>query len=187
MESKLPPDQIFIFDDVITDEWCNDLIKIIKEEATQKDTWRPTNNVECYPLEVCDIADKEMSKKVDNMICKILNIVCEIFIKEYGLLCNHDCGYTLRKIVGPTRLHTDGLQDLEQHLDIGARQMSVIIALNDDYEGGEFIFPEQNNRKIKLKRGQLIAFPPYWTHPHKVEHLLNETCRYTINTWIHGR
>ena len=36
--------------------------------------------------------------------------------------------------------------------------MSVIIALN---EGGEFNFINQNF-KIKLKKGQLIAFPPYF-------------------------
>ena len=42
--------------------------------------------------------------------------------------------------------------------------MSVIIALNDDYEGGEFYFPKQDY-KVKLKKGDIICFPPYHTHP----------------------
>ncbi len=61
--------------------------------------------------------------------------------------------------------------------------MSVIIALNDDYEDGTFHFPNQKF-SVKLKKGQLIAFPPYWTHLHGVEELKNDTFRYTINTWL---
>ena len=62
--------------------------------------------------------------------------------------------------------------------------MSIIIALNDDYEGGEFYFPTQDF-KIKLKKGQIIAFPPYWTHPHMVDSPTDGTYRYTINTWLY--
>ena len=63
------------------------------------------------------------------------------------------------------------------------RSVSVIIALNGDYDGGEIVFPCQNF-KTKLKQGEAIAFPPYWTHPHYTEDLKNNTFRYTINTWL---
>tara|TARA_Y100000996_G_scaffold62569_1_gene42443 strand:- start:9 stop:200 length:192 start_codon:yes stop_codon:yes gene_type:complete len=62
--------------------------------------------------------------------------------------------------------------------------MSIIIALNSDYEGGEFYFPKQDYR-IKLKQGDIICFPPYYTHPHMVDPVLNRTYRYTINTWLY--
>ena len=62
--------------------------------------------------------------------------------------------------------------------------MSIIICLNDDYEDGEFYFPIQDFR-IKLKKGQIIAFPPYWTHQHMVSTPTNNTYRYTINTWLY--
>ena len=62
------------------------------------------------------------------------------------------------------------------------RTISCIIALNSNYSGGYFEFPVQKI-SLKLKRGDLIIFPPYWTHPHKVSEPLNETSRYTINTW----
>ena len=61
--------------------------------------------------------------------------------------------------------------------------MSVIIALNDDYEGGELVFPNQDV-VVKLKKGQAVAFPPYWTHPHYTNEPLNGTFRYTVNTWL---
>jgi hypothetical protein len=62
------------------------------------------------------------------------------------------------------------------------RNMAVVVALNGDYEGGDFCFPEQG-RTIKLKKGQAIAFPPYWTHPHYTKDLEGGTVRYTVNCW----
>lgn len=185
---KLPKNEIFVFDDVINAEGCNELIKIINEYAIHKDQWRPSNNVECYPLAVAEIKDENVRKRMDDMIFKIINPICKIFQNEFSIPCTCDCGYTLRKIVGATRIHTDGIgndSNLKMFNKDNIRQMSVIIALNGDYDGGEFVFTEQNVR-IKLKRGQLIAFPPFWTHPHKVETPLNDTVRYTVNTWLCG-
>ena len=96
--------------------------------------------------------------------------------------------YCLRKIYGATREHKDGILSQNDKTNKSVfknqiRNMSVIIALNDDYDGGEFYFPIQDY-KIKLKKGDIILFPPYWTHPHKVNPPLNRTYRYTINTWL---
>jgi hypothetical protein len=50
------------------------------------------------------------------------------------------------------------------------RKLSVSIALNDDYEGGELdlvvssIRPENTVHSIKLGKGSAIVFPPYLTH-----------------------
>ena len=72
------------------------------------------------------------------------------------------CGFsspTLRKIKGATRWHKDGAI-VPKRVHNGMcpaselRNMSIIIALNCD--------PEQGCT-IKLKRGQAVAFPPYWT------------------------
>ena len=61
--------------------------------------------------------------------------------------------------------------------------MALIIALNSDYDGGEFNFPFQNF-KTKLKQGEVIIFPAAHTHPHEVSSPENGTLRYTINTWL---
>jgi len=96
----------------------------------------------------------------------------------------------LRKINGPTRVHVDGaislvpINDPPNYKNRGTdvRLFSVIIALNSDYEGGEFFFPRQDIT-IKLKAGEALIFPPYWTHPHSTNDL-NGTFRYTINSWL---
>ena len=89
-----------------------------------------------------------------------------------------------RKLTGRTKLHTDNIFIDTDKNNLHTRAMSVIIALND-YEGGEFYFPIQK-KTIKLKKGQAITFPPYWTHPHEVSEPQNGTVRYTINTWLLG-
>jgi predicted 2-oxoglutarate/Fe(II)-dependent dioxygenase YbiX len=96
---------------------------------------------------------------------------------EYAVICNETEDIQYRKIFDSTKLHYDGIDEGS------VRSLSVILALNDDYEGGELVFPFQDY-KIKLKRGQLIAFPPYWTHPHYTNDLENGTFRYTINFWL---
>jgi hypothetical protein len=59
--------------------------------------------------------------------------------------------------------------------------MSVLIYLNDNYEGGEIVFPKQNI-KIKPKSGMLIAFPGNEMYPHLVEPCYGDL-RYTISLW----
>jgi hypothetical protein len=109
-----------------------------------------------------------------------------------------NCGYMLRKIFGPTLLHIDSLfsdklfniiyrKKYNECIKINmntniVRNASAIFTLNDDYDGGLFCFPKFN-LSLKLKKGSVIVFPPYWTHAHYTTELLNNTFRYTITTW----
>jgi len=107
--------------------------------------------------------------------------------------CNYNSGYILRKIYGNTRLHSDGINEI-QEANITfvkenhkgnykmIRNTTVIISLNDDYEGGNFNFPYYDI-SIRLKKGSILLFPPFWTHTHSTDDLLNDTFRYTITTW----
>ena len=65
------------------------------------------------------------------------------------------CGMQLRKIHGPTRIHIDTPTGINK-----IRWYSVIVALNNDYEGGELSFYLQD-LKIKLKAG-LSTIPSTW-------------------------
>jgi len=95
-----------------------------------------------------------------------------------------DIHVMLRKIDGATKSHADGVINTPKVVSTtnNVRIFSVIIALNSDYEGGELCFPKQDI-SIKLKVGEAVIFPPYWTHPHHTN-ALNGTFRYTINTWL---
>lgn len=101
-------------------------------------------------------------------------------ILPWGFL---DC-LNFRKVYGETRQHCDCLINVHNsnitainNNDVLSdykmvRNASIIFTLNDDYEGGEFYFPIQG-LKIKMKKGSVVIFPPYWTHPHEVSSVLH--------------
>jgi predicted 2-oxoglutarate/Fe(II)-dependent dioxygenase YbiX len=182
----LPKNQIFVFDNVLSLELCSELRKIIDKYATTTEksvvSGSNVNGLTCGLVEI----DEELVEKWENIMFKTIGKIINLVKSEtFVIPMVHDTGYQLRKIYGPTKLHVDGLvyDKNEKYIELDRiRTASIIIALNSDYEGGEFVFPEQDVR-IKLKAGQAIVFPPYWTHPHKTEEL-NGTYRYTVNTWL---
>lgn len=112
---------------------------------------------------------------------------------------NLNSGFILRKIYGPTRLHSDGISSnitgksniafidttnnwCSNMDNLYIRTAGLVFQLNDDYAGGLFRFPKYNI-EIKLEKGSVIIFPPYWTHQHDTSELENNSYRYTVTTW----
>jgi len=130
--------------------------------------------------------NKILNKKIDNLLFNVIKNLISHLRKEnkIPILDNiiADTGYQFCKIFGESTSRFDGVHGFIE--DTKERFLSVIICLNDDYEGGEICFPVQN-RIIKMKKGDILVYPPYWTHPHYSNDLLNKTYRYTINTWLY--
>ena len=184
---EMPKNNIFLIEDFISHEHCDEIIDIINTYANEEENWGENANVKCDYINLVQLSNDELKDKYDKIIYNYIHKFIRILHFEYKINCKGDAGYCLRKIKGATRFHIDGITHdpkLNNILKSSIRNMSVIIALNDDYEGGTFHFPHQNFN-VKLKKGQLIAFPPYWTHLHGVESPANGTFRYTINTWLH--
>ena len=56
----------------------------------------------------------------------------------------------------------------------------MIGALNDNYQGGEFIMFD--DYEIKLKKGDFLLFPSVFLYPHLVKPVTKGT-RYTFVSW----
>lgn len=178
---------------ILSKEYCNEVIGIIDEVIESKknriEKWERKQNVNClyFYSHHKNFIGNEKIKKLEDTIFKIISKLVGCLQYKFNIKSTGDSGYCYRKIYGPTRIHTDGIIHNAENNRISIRKvrnMSVIIALNSDYEGGEFYFPKQDYR-IKLKQGDIICFPPYHTHPHMVDTVLNRTYRYTINTWLY--
>lgn len=188
-------DNIYLIKNVFDSDKCNEIVTFIKENKSlhKYNKVDNKNNVECTFININDNKTNNYILLLDDFIKnKIVDILKLVISKNIFFKSNvFDNGYTLRQIQGGTGLHTDGIFDrcIEQqpysHSRPRPRILSIIINLNDDYDDntGEFNFPKQNV-KIKLKMGEIICFPPYWTHPHEVSSVVSGQCRYTINTWI---
>ena len=75
------------------------------------------------------------------------------------------------------------------HVDncyLNTRTLSVIINLNDDYEGGDLLFFNQEGKEIKrlkLERNSIVFFPSNFMYPHMIEPITKGT-RYSIVAWL---
>jgi len=75
-------------------------------------------------------------------------------------------------------LHYDGPTETGRHI-------SAILYVNDDYEGGELVFP-LHNIWIKPKAGTLVMFPSSWAYQH-IAQPVTKGMKYAIVTWLHDR
>ena len=80
---------------------------------------------------------------------------------------------------GKYEIHTD-------HYTNAPRHLSIIINLNNTYEGGHLIFTDQKNKEIKrlkLNKGSTIFFPSNFMYPHSIQPITKGT-RYSIVRWL---
>ena len=80
---------------------------------------------------------------------------------------------------GKYNVHTD-------HLTNSYRHLSVIMNLNNEYEGGELIFTDQKEKeikKLKLGKGSIVFFPSNFMYPHGIQPVKKGT-RYSIVAWL---
>ena len=80
---------------------------------------------------------------------------------------------------GKYTVHTD-------HFSSCTRHLSVIINLNNDYEGGDLVFTDQKEneiKRLKLNERTIVFFPSNFMYPHMIEPIIKGT-RYSIVAWL---
>jgi len=175
---------IYTTSNLLTNAQCDYIANYIESNSSlwQKRMIDNTTNVECKFMQLTSnvkdytLLDKFIFSKVGILIRKITK-------EKSGFYGTNDDGYTLCKIVGGTNLHCHGIKSKNGRFGNFVRCLSIIIVLNDDYDGGVFCFPKQG-LKFRVQKGQAIMFPPYWTHPHSVTSVGEGQARYAVNTWI---
>ena len=95
---------IFIIENVISETLSDQLIEIIdsKSTNTKKEKMEKNQNVNCDYIHL-------ENTRFENQIIEIIKYIIEYNYISYKILSKGDSGYCLRKIYGPTRLHSDGL------------------------------------------------------------------------------
>lgn len=75
---------------------------------------------------------------------------------------------------------------LPAHQDHGVstRTLSVLIYLNDDYEGGNLVF-RNSNLSFKPEAGSIIFFPSNFLYVHEVEKITGGI-KYSLPNWYHN-
>ena len=183
---KSPGSFIFEFDNEISPEKCNEIIKRFEESKDDHYRGRVGPNFEendnVKKSTDMVISGKDSWKDIDELFFISLSKALAKMKKEYDFFnCKFkDIGYAIQR--------TDVGEYFHWHIDTGSHQMSdrqlvAIWYLNDvDGPGGETEFLHQKV-KIKPERGKLVIFPPFWTHEHRGV-TVKKGSKYIATTWI---
>ena len=164
---------------VFTKKECKKIIK----KAIKADDWVAQETVGGIEgVRVCEgwaIPNKE---KIDSLINSKVSEVLSESVQHYWKLGGklqvvEDHGYTVLKYIpgGKYDEHTD-------HGHTYNRALTMIIALNDQYVGGEVAF-WGGSHSFRLDVGDVLVFPSNFMFPHAIVPITSGE-RYSIVTWI---
>ena len=172
----------------IPDSVCSSIIKRADELSWKTHGW--TN----YSKEVASFSPSTefVRAPIDNImklqLVPIINeclanyqqdINCEISIDINGTshpaLNRYDTGTKMLP-------HYDHITSLFDGKVKGIPILSVLGLLNDNFEGGDFVF--WNDEIIKLTAGDIVIFPSLFTYPHQVT-TITKGSRYSFVSWAY--
>tara|TARA_Y100000592_G_C5454704_1_gene310714 strand:+ start:1178 stop:1756 length:579 start_codon:yes stop_codon:yes gene_type:complete len=185
-------DYIKVFN-VLDTKQCQNILNILKGYDWEKHKWNnyKTGKTTSEPTKELDITyptkflEKEMAKVISNALLEYQNyFIFEDRSKDENLKYFLHKSTPVRFNRYPTgtmmRKHYDHIHSIFKGEDKGIPIVSIVGVLNDNYEGGEFIF--NNNHKVKLKTGDILIFPSNFLYAHEVKEITKGT-RYSYVSW----
>ena len=152
--------------------------KAINKLATVGGDTEKNRNVFGHSLTKDNISDKIFFKHIDRIIKQHYS---HYKFKFSYLETNNLNQIDLLKYEegGKYEIHTD-------HGYTVQRTLTFILNLNEDYEGGDFVFYNPDNtemKRVKCKTATCIMFPSNFQYPHRIEPITKGT-RYSIVAWL---
>ena len=151
-----------------------------KTRTSQSKIDTNTRNVDCADL---DGIVPEIEELMHNIVHHVINPFYNFKIRDAEppqLLCYEPGGHYLPHNDGQGLwTNPDGTKVWKKTMD---RDLSMVLFLNDDFEGGYFSFP-QLRVKIKPEPGLLVCFPSTRFFTHTVEPVTSGN-RYAMVTWM---
>lgn len=190
------------FDGLILPAWCDLYKDFINSRSTKKmgvgqgavkENVRNVEGLSYNPEEVQHIINATKEEKIKSIPTIFIG---HTIIKQLSIpLLNYQVLF--KDLISLYLLQVDFLKygeggKYEVHTDQGdnsrRRIMTVIINLNEDYEGGEFEFynPINDKNKIheeKLKKGSVLMFPSNFMYPHSVRPITKGE-RFSLVCWM---
>ena len=117
-----------------------------------------------------------------------LATICQSFAHDLDLLINE-----FKAVYDLGLCHDEGLRCIRyqnkaeyrihhDHAELNARALSMVLFLNDDFEGGQLEFP-YFDVTIKPETGKMALFPSNFPYAH-IAHPVEEGTKYTLVTWF---
>ena len=178
-------DMILIIDDVISDDECELLISEFEKNKPIKESSREINSSKIQETDANFLVlnPKTKTHQIANDKTNIMVGHYKNYIEKLGYFDTHGFISSLSFSHMYRIIKYDIGQSFHNHVDKSPFVYgSCSLALNDDYEGGEYRF-FNGAHKLKLKKGQGMIWPADFFFVHGVDTITNG-CRYSVNSFL---
>lgn len=182
-------DYVKIYDDFLDKKTCKAIVKKLKKANWQLHTFyqASTGEFKSYDKELSIAYGQEIEESAE-LQKKIWSAIEQYIIKDHAHMVEWYSGwngytqvrYNRYNTDTQMKLHCDHIHSMFDGTRKGIPTLSILGALNDDYEGGELVFWEQET--IELKPGSIMLFPSNFMYPHKVLPV-TKGVRYSYVSW----
>ena len=167
---------IKVYEGLVPKEICTYIIKTISEQYSTR--WSPAEIIgDADDHRVCEILTLTASDPVDTTVHKYVTRAIDEYVMTFpDFNVSEDSGYSCLRYFpgGKYDYHTD------QHQKYN-REVTIIINLNNDYEGGELCHFRDGTQR-SLSTGDVCIFPSNFAYPHSIAPIKTGV-RYSIVTW----
>ncbi len=162
---QLEKDMIMV--DFMSPTQCKDMIDI----ANAHNNWQSLD-YDKFPAQEIRLKELNLFEELEWHWDEYIKPIVEKYWKPLEL-------YGLRDAF-VLKYDTSSQTKLALHHD--ASYVTGSVKLNDDYVGGELVFPRQDVSNINIPAGKLLLFPGAVTHPHECVDLISGT-KYSLTIW----
>ena len=161
--------------------------KIIKTTAKP---WSPWNYEEKFFCWQKFFIPQEQINKDDFFYDEIYSISKKLFSPLDEYLSNYKTLYPFLNVKSRDdsmhllKYEKSGYLPAHQDHGVSTRTLSVLMYLNDDYEGGNLVF-KNSNLSFKPEAGSILFFPSNFLYVHEVEEI-TDGIKYCLPNWYHN-
>ena len=173
------------YENVIPDELCDDIIsytieskKLSPSTYSTHDSTSPKSSQRVFMDDVW-FRDGE-DKYYEEMKEHTLNVLSN-YPKIHKVVCKRYTDFRINRYSsgGFMSEHIDNIHHSHGQ-QYGYPHLSVLLFLNEDYKGGEFMVADN---EYKTSKGSAIIFPSNFMFPHKVNNIEYGT-RWSVISWL---
>ena len=183
--------QIEFLDVKVTEDYKNNIEQAFKSRLTPWGNWDYGDNLHfCRIKSIYRMADLNLDDLYYDEYSKMSDPLFNALDASFKHYSNDIYPFAAKNIKGKEDqmniLKYEKAGFLPEHSDhgISSRTLSVVMYLNDDYEGGEISFPNVGVT-IKPEAGSIIFFPSNFVFPHQINEIKNGV-RYALPNWYHN-
>lgn len=165
-----------VFRKRIPEDVCDSFIKYANDRSERWNRAKTVSGVD--ERRVCDTFDIKTDDVIDNEIYHYVQSAGAEYSRIFPYFeAAKDYGYSILRYEagGKYDWHIDQCEEFN-------RQVTIILNLNDDYEGGKLSYIKDHNM-IAMGKGDIVIFPSNFMYPHRINPVTSGT-RYSIISWL---